>query len=128
MLFIANTKIKSFSKHLISNIMNIMNIICNLLCRHTQHSPPANSGIDFEKSIENLLGQLCCYGHPRLTKLETGWWCYMKENDVGIGVTLNIGSEIRHTHPADAIAECLQRVQASGLPKLTDTNPFRSNR
>jgi len=67
--------------------------------------------------MDDLLAALSLYGNPKLIKMETGWWCFIESADQDVGAKLTIGSEIRHTHPAHAISECLQRVEASGLPK-----------
>jgi hypothetical protein len=108
--------------------MNIFNIFWNSKRRNSQQISPTMMGNDIEKSMENLLEELSCYGNPRLAKLDSGWWCYMQASDAVHGVKLNIGSEIRHTHPKAAIAECLQKVRASGSPELNIKNGFAPNR
>jgi hypothetical protein len=108
--------------------MNIFNIFRNSTRRAAQNRAPGTFGHDFEKSMGNHLEELSLYGNPRLAKLETGWWCYLEASDAGSGVKLSIGSEIRHVHPADAIAECLQRVRASGRPQLTGSKAVTPHR
>jgi hypothetical protein len=105
--------------------MNIANIIHNFTWRYlkTIHRHEIHS--EQGKTTDDLLAELSQYGHPKLLQMDTGWWCFIEATDATAGAKLTIGSEIRHTHPARAISECLQRVEASGLPKhpTPDTTP-----
>jgi hypothetical protein len=97
--------------------MNIKSII-NALSRNNptsnfHHKPPA----EHHTSSDQLLIELSQYGRPKLLQTESGWWCFIEISNPGVGAKFTIGSEIRHRHPMDAIAQCLQRVQDSGLAR-----------
>lgn len=67
-------------------------------------------------SIDSLLAQLSVFGDPKLIKMDTGWWCFIEVTGAIAGTRLTVSSANHHTGPASAVAECLQRVQDSGLP------------
>ena len=64
-----------------------------------------------------MLVELSLHDRSKFLQVDTGWWCFIEATDATAGARLVIGSEINHTHPSDTIAECLHRVEVSGLPK-----------
>lgn len=73
--------------------------------------------VAFKSTAEEMLMELSVYGNPKLIRMQSGWWCFIEAFGSNAGSQLTIGSEINHTHPSNAISECLDRVQASGLQK-----------
>jgi hypothetical protein len=102
--------------------MNIIDIIHNLrwCCKGTMPTQACDHNL--ENTTDALLAELTQYGNPKLLKMDTGWWCFIESADVKAGAKLTIGSEIRHTHPAHAVSECLKRVEVSGLPRHPPLN------
>lgn len=81
---------------------------------------PSDSPRDSE-GIDSLLAQLSVFGDPKLIKMDTGWWCFIEVTGASPGTRLTVSSANEHTQPASAVAECLQRVQDSGLSHRAQT-------
>lgn len=106
--------------------MKIASIIHNFIWPKPAPFKPRGQNTIQTRSIEELLAELSFYGRPKLLQTETGWWCFIDATDDSAGAKLTIGSELFHSHPVEAISVCLQRVEASGLPKhalLNATTP-----
>jgi hypothetical protein len=108
----------------ILNIAHLFNRLILACAASKKNSPICDENSD---NIENLLAQLNEFGDPKLIKMDTGWWCFIEAPGAVSGTRLNVSSANQHTHPAQAIAECLDRAQASGLPQRMPDKPARQN-
>lgn len=70
-----------------------------------------------KRTADEMLVELSMYGNPKLLKTQSGWWCFIEVFDANIGSKHSIESELLHRQPGNAVSECLDRVQASGLKK-----------
>lgn len=103
--------------------MKIITIINNFLCRSTDSPLRDDRSAMPRKTTDDLLLELSQYGDPKLLKTDRGWWCFIENVNSAAGARLTIESEIRHHHHGDAISECLERAQASGLLKRPNSHP-----
>jgi hypothetical protein len=97
--------------------MKIITIIHNFIWSKPVPFDHQNRNTSHGRSIEKLLVELSLYGRTKLLQMDTGWWCFIEATDATAGARLVIGSEINHTHPSDAIAECFHSVEGSGFLK-----------
>jgi hypothetical protein len=97
-------------------------VIFKNIIRHLKRSD-VNSNLETDHSVaikstaEEMLLELSLYGNPKLIRMQSGWWCFIEAFGSDVGSQLTVGSEINHRQPSNAISECLDRVQASGLQK-----------
>lgn len=70
-----------------------------------------------KRTADEVLVELSMYGNPKLLKTPSGWWCFIEVFDANVGSKRTIESEIFHRQPGNAISECLERTQTSGIQK-----------
>lgn len=97
--------------------MIFKNIIRHLKSSDVNSNLETDHSVAFKSTAEEMLVELSMYGNPKLIRMHSGWWCFIEAFGSNAGSQLTIGSEINHRQPINAISECLDRVQASGLQK-----------
>lgn len=61
-------------------------------------------------SLEVVLGRLCAWGHPKLSKMDGGWYSRIDVFVTGKGVNLEIKSDMDCPTPIDAVKQVEKRL------------------
>jgi hypothetical protein len=70
----------------------------------------ANAGGLDHRNTDTILDFLQKYGDPRLTKLDSGWYCSLTLFATGTGVKFEVASDFRLGTPLIAAQQCLDRL------------------
>lgn len=65
------------------------------------------------ESLDSLLLEMCRYGQPKLSMMDSGWHCWIKMHVASQGATFEIKSEFGHQSPRAAADECHARITAT---------------
>lgn len=63
------------------------------------------------RAIEDYLAELEKYGGPALRKMESGWFSRIEVFVTGSGVSFEVVSDFGHSTPANALAQCCDRLK-----------------
>lgn len=65
------------------------------------------------ETLDDALLDMCRYGQPKLSMMDSGWHCWIKMHVASQGATFEIKSEFGHKSPRAAVDECRARIRAT---------------
>jgi hypothetical protein len=65
------------------------------------------------EKLDDVLLDMCRYGQPKLSMMDSGRHCWIKMHVASQGATFEIKSEFGHQSPRAAVDECYARIVAT---------------
>lgn len=72
--------------------------------------PLVKSSQTAPQTLDDVLQEMCRYGQPKLSMMDSGWHCWIKMHVASKGATFEIKSEFGHKSPRAATDECYERI------------------